>query len=409
MSGKELRANVPNLPSFMLVSSSRFRALANYLLAAAVVAGTSSACAGNRLAMRRVAHADYWGALAEVRPEAATKFAHTFSQKLFAESLRHMLDGDMDQAEVGFASLQATADDSLLRMGARAAYSAVLQYEERWSVLAQVAPWVSPNRDADRAGVERWAAAFKTVPEKVFEFPLRTVVFPLTLAVTGTPVIPIRIDGHDYHFWLDTGSSLTIISSDVAAALHIAPITNDTLEMVTTTGRVTARPAVIRKLELGEISVLNAATMIVDAQLMRMRESRREGGAGASTAEKSIDGIIGFDILHRLDVEIDYDEARVRLRDPSLRRNNDPSSRNLFWLGVPVVRLLASDGTPLHFGLDTGADQTFGTEALLDKLAIQSDRQEARKVGGLAGIASLQAPILHELRLSVREQPLFLH
>jgi hypothetical protein len=391
----------------MLAFSGRFQAPAKYLLVAVVVAGASGGCAGNRLEMRRVSHADYWGALAEVRPEAATKFARTFSQKLFAESLRHMLDGEMDQAEVGFASLQATADDSLLRMGARAAYSAVLQYEERWSLLAQVAPWVSPNRDADRAGVERWAAAFKSVPEKVFEFPPRTVVFPLTLAVTGTPVIPIRIDGRDYHFWLDTGSSLTIISSDVASALRIAPITNDTLEMVTTTGRVAARPAMIRRLELGQISVLNAATMIVDAQLMRMRESKREGSA--STAEQSIDGIIGFDILHRLDVEIDYDEARVRLRDPSLRRNNDPASRNFFWLGVPVVRLLASDGTPLHFGLDTGADQTFGTEALLDKLAVQSDRREARKVGGLAGIASLQAPILHELKLRVREQPLFLH
>ena len=34
------------------------------------------------------------------------------------------------------------------------AYSAVLQYEEKWDILALVPPSVSPDRDADRAGVE---------------------------------------------------------------------------------------------------------------------------------------------------------------------------------------------------------------------------------------------------------------
>jgi hypothetical protein len=84
------------------------------------------------------------------------------------------------------------------------------------------------------------------------------------------------------------------------------------------------------------------------------------------------------------------------------------ASRNLFWLGVPVVRLIASDGTPLHFGLDTGAQQTFGTETLFDKLQITGDRREPRQVEGLAGVASLQAAIVHRLDLSVRDQPLYL-
>ena len=137
-----------------------------------------------------------------------------------------------------------------------------------------------------------------------------------------------------------------------------------------------------------------------------MREARRADDVDGRA--KQIDGIIGFDILHRLDIEIDYGEGRVRLRDPAVRHNADPSSRNMYWLGVPVVRLLASDGTPLHFGLDTGAEETFGTETLLDKLGLQPATREAKRVGGLAGIASLQAPIVHELKLTVRNHPLFL-
>jgi len=364
-------------------------------------------CAGNRIEMRQVSHADYWGALAELQPDAAIKYSRTFSQKLFATSLRYMMEGDLESAEAGFASLRSIADDSLLRGGARVAYSAVLQYEEKWEKLSKVLPIITPNRDADRAGVERWAAAFLNVPPKTVDFPGHPVVLPMTLSVAQTPMIPVRIHGHDYHFWLDTGSSLTIVASDVAAALGLAPLNQDTLEMVTNTGRVAARPTVLDKIEIGQISVRNATAMIVDERSMEMREANRTGSTPASSPAK-IDGIIGYDLIHRMDIEIDYGESRVRLRDPAARRNRDPSSRNLFWLGVPVVRLLYPDGTPLYFGLDTGADETFGTQTLFEKLELRPDTRESRRVGGLAGMASLQASIVHELRVEVKDHPLFL-
>ncbi len=371
-----------------------------------VVLGVCTACAGNGFGARRVSHNDYWGALAELRPDAAAKYSRTFSQRLFAVSLGYMMKGELEPAEAGFASLQATADDSLLRAGARVAYSAVLQYEEKWGTLSKVLPFVSPNRDADRAGVERWAAAFTNVAPKALDFPGHMVVLPLTLSAAGTPMIPVRVHGREFHFWLDTGSSLTIVASNVASSLGLTPLSADTLEMVTNTGRVSARPALIDRVELGQIAVRNATAMIVDERSMEMREMLKMDAAHPTPVK--IDGIIGYDIIQRLDIEIDYGESRIRLRDPASRRNTDPSSRNLFWLGVPVVRVLASDGTSLHFGLDTGAEGTFGTETLLDKLDIEPDRKDPRKLGGLAGTSSLQAPIVHQLKVTVRDHPLFL-
>lgn len=376
-------------------------------LTAAVVLALCTDCAGNRIEMRPVAHADYWGALAELRPDAAIRYSRTFSQRLFSTSLRYMMEGDLESAEAGFASLQAIADDSLLRGGARVAYSAVLQYQEKWSQLSKVLPLIVPDRDADRAGVERWATAFTNVPPKTVEFPSHPVILPMTLSVAETPTVPVRIHGHDYHFWLDTGSSLTIVASDVAAELGVRPLTADTLEMVTNTGRVTARPAIIDKIGLGAITVRNATTMIVDEGSMEVRGMNRSDRAPRAGPVK-IDGIIGYDLIHRMDVEIDYGESKVRLRDPAARRNRDPKSRNLFWLGVPVVRILYEDGTPLYFGLDTGAQETFGTQTLFEKLELQPNTLQSRKVGGLAGMASLQAPIVHDLRVSVRDHPLFL-
>ena len=391
----------------MPLFSGRCRTRATSAAARAVIVALLTACAGARVQMRQATRGDYWGALAELRPDAAGQFARTSSQKLFAESLGEMMNGDLALAEKGFGSLQATADDSLLRAGARVAYSAVLQYEEKWNTLASVPPFAAAGGNADRAGVDRWAAAFKSIPAKAFSFPSRVVVVPLRLSAVGTPMIPVRINGRDYHFWLDTGSTLTIVASRVAAALGIEPLSSETLEMVTTTGRVAAHPALIARMDIGEIGVRNVGAMIVDDEQMEMREPRGAESGGARGASR-IDGIVGFDILHRLDIEIDYGESRLRLRDPAARRNDDPSSRNLFWLGVPVVRVLARDGTPLHFGLDTGAQQTFGTESLFGKLALRADTRQARRVGGLAGIASLQAPIVHELKVTVRDHPLSL-
>jgi clan AA aspartic protease (TIGR02281 family) len=361
------------------------------------------ACAHNGVTMRELSHPDFWSALAELRPITAGELAKTPSQRQFALALDDMMSGRMARADTEFASLRNTADDSLLRSGARVAYSAVLQYEENWAALALLPPLAAQPGAADLAGVERWAESFRTVGSKQFEFPGRAVLLPLTLSAAGTPMIPVRIKGRDFHFWLDTGSSMTIISSDVAAALDIVPLNSDTLEMVSATGRVRALPTVLDRVDLGQVIVRNATAMIVNEKQMEMREVPRSEGE-----PEKIDGIIGFDIIHRMDVEIDINTQRVRLRDPALRRNDDPSSRNLFWLGVPVVRALSVNGMSLHFGLDTGAQQTFGTETLFDRLDVQMSKTESRQLGGLAGVASLRTAVLHRLDLSIRDRPLFL-
>jgi hypothetical protein len=117
-----------------------------------------------------------------------------------------------------------------------------------------------------------------------------------------------------------------------------------------------------------------------------------------------IDGIIGFDIIRHLDLEVDYGDGTLRIRNPSTSRRE--STRNMFWVGLPVVRLSSEDGVLLHFGLDTGAQQTFVTETMLDKLQIQAARVESRRVGGLGGEISLRAPVLSDVRLFVRGFPI---
>ena len=363
---------------------------------------TLSACFRSPGALRPLTHINYWEAIADLHPDEAIKAAHTPSEKAFAQSLRSLMEGDIDSAEKGFGQLRRTASDSIIRTGSRVIYTATLQYQEKWGVLAALRSESSePKTDrSDRASIERWATAFRNVPEKSLAFRAQSAVLPMSVSAVGTPLIPVRIGGKSYNFWLDTGSSMTMLASDVAQDLNILPVVPDTLEIVTSTGRVTASPSLIPEMQIGQVVVRNAPTMIVTESMMRISDARPID----QNTRMKLDGIIGFDIIRQLDIEVDYGEGTMRLRNPATSRRLP--DRNMFWVGLPVVRINSTDGIPLHFGLDTGAQLTFVTETLLDKLELEATRTESRRVGGLGGEISLRAPILPDLRVLVRGFPI---
>jgi hypothetical protein len=368
------------------------------MLAMALVAG----CVHSPSSVRPPRRISYWEALAELYPAEAVAAARTDSEKRFAEALMSLMAGDLEKAEQGFGQLRLTATDSIIRAGSRVIYTATLQYQEKWDVLAALKNEPSqPKADrTDKASIEWWAVAFRNVPPPTVAFRSQSVLMPMSVSPVGTPLVPVRISGKEYNFWLDTGSSMTMLASDVARDLNIVPLMPDTLEIVTSTGRVKAHPALLPQLMIGSVLVRNAPTMLVDESLMQMREHKPL----EVSSKMKIDGIIGFDIIRRLDLEVDYGENRLRVRDPATSRRE--SDRNMFWVGLPVVRLTSGDGMPLHFGLDTGAQQTFVTETLLDKLQVQAARVESRRVGGLGGEISLRAPVLPDVRLFVRNFPI---
>ncbi len=312
--------------------------------------------------------------------------------------------GDLDHAEEGFAQLRRTATDSTIRAQSRVMYTASLQYQEKWEALAALKNDASqPKADeTDRASIERWAVAFRNLPPKTITFRAQSIVVPMSVSAVGTPLVPVRIGDRDYNFWLDTGSSMTMLASDVARDLNVKPLLADTLEIVTSTGRVKAHPSLLPEFRIGQVLVRNAPTMIVDESLMQMREPKPV----ALSSRVKIDGIIGFDVIRQLDLEVDYGARTVRLRNPAISRRE--SDRNMFWVGLPVVRLTSDDGILLHFGLDTGAQQTFVTETLVEKLELKLGRVESRRVGGLGGEIFLRAPVLPYVRLFVRGVPILI-
>jgi hypothetical protein len=351
---------------------------------------------------RATAHINYWEALAALDSDAALISARTPAERAFAESLKSLMVGDMEKAENGFSLLRQLGSDSVMRSAARVMYVAALQYQEKWTALADAArdsSRAAPDK-RDKASIEVWSLAFRNLPAMTSEFRARSEDVPMEISAVGTPLIRVQVGVRVFHFWLDTGSSMTMLASDVARTLGVNALVPDTLEIVTSTGRIGAQPTMIPTLRLGQLVMRNVPAMIVDEAMMRMREPMPTGQG----AHLKIDGIIGFDIIRRLDIEVDYSGLILKLRDPARSRRS--GDRNMFWVGLPVVKFASAGGIPLHFALDTGAQVTFVTETLLEKLQIEPQRTENQRVGGLGGEISMRAPVLSDLRVRLRGFPI---
>jgi predicted aspartyl protease len=320
-----------------------------------------------------------------------------------------------DAADSALAETLRVADDTIVRRVARLALTATLQYRGKWEALAALPPadgdparYAAASSDsiaaaldaADaKASVEAWARAYRGTPEARYHFPSVPVVLPLSLSPNGTPVVPVKVNGREFLFWLDTGSSLTILSSEVAAAAGVAPLGSDTLEIVTATGRVAARAALLSSLALGGMTASDAPAVIVDDALLSLPA---RGGFAASR----VDGIVGFDIIRRMDLELDYAASTATIRQPSTPDPRRAAARNLFWLGYPMVRLIGPNGRPVHFALDTGADETYAALSLLAKTGTRAVRAERRRVSGFGQSLNLRGEVIPRMRMTLRDTPL---
>lgn len=377
------------------------------LAAALVLLATAPGCAGSALRPASAAgdgppaEADreraFWSAVSELELVRATRIAPDAEHAEFARGMRLVLDGRMEQAEERFQPLAGAASDSLVRVASRIALSSVFGYGGRWQALHDLSaglPLRASSAARGRAGIDAWSAAMRMAPEAQYRISAVPGALPFEVTGTGTPLVPVHVNGRVRYFWLDTGTSVTLIASDVAAEAGMRPLTGDTLEIVTTVGRITALPAVVRELRLGPLLATGHAAAIVPERELTIVE-RVDGGLQERV---KIDGVIGMDLLRQLNVIIDFPTGVAILGRPRA----DPEGRtrrNLFWLGYPVVRAEGPRGTPLYFGLDTGADSTFVTRNLLRKLPSRLLAKRTRYLSGFGGDTTVRTPILSGLTL----------
>lgn len=160
--------------------------------------------------------------------------------------------------------------------------------------------------------------------------------------------VPVQIDSKGpYHFLLDTGSQKTVLSTDLATRLALAPI--EKKRIIGVAGFGTADTAVIDELGLGRRSFYGLTVLLFEA---------RHIGA---------DGIVGTESLQDQRVLMDFTRNLVAVGDAKSLGGNSGyeivvTARRKS--GQLIMTHADIDGVRTDVVIDTGSDTSIGNRAL---------------------------------------------
>ena len=366
----------------------RLGLIASAVLVASMGAGRPAPAGANHKATARTEDRPaFWRSIKVLAFEVPAVRDARGDEREYTIALRRLIDGD--PAAAGALRSLIQADDPHVRRKAQRLYVGLLAADSRWAEIEL------PSCEAEPGLPAEMIAELAKLPPESLTFPDEPVTLPARRArFIGTPIIPVSVNGHTRWFWLDTGAGLTVLASDTAEAAGVDPLGVATTRIGTATTRtVEARPAAIDDLALGEVHFHNHPVMILREQDMQAKLF------GLFTLLK-IDGILGWNALSRLDLEIDLSALSVILRRPA---HETPATRNLFWLGEPLVRGQGPDGADLLLSLDTGVRRSFGMPGLLQKTRLQVTGERTQRVGGAGGSAPMSVRTIVPVEATVSE------
>ncbi|MCA9735414.1 MAG: aspartyl protease family protein [Deferribacteres bacterium] len=334
---------------------------------------------------------DVWSALMALQTDmdSLQRFAPGIEMELFSKGLEYVRHGEDRQAEIIFKALSDTAFNPLVRKQSGKIYANLLFNAGKFQELSRLRE-SAPATDSSEVDNGVLINAFRLAARETYHFPDNPVKLPLALSKTGTPVVPVRLNGRKFNFWIDTGAGLSVLSSEVAEKCGVQTIGKETTSAGTATSkRVNIRPAIIDSLHISSLCIDNHPAIIIDKSDLEFKL------LGLITMVK-IDGIIGWNAIRNMRLEIDFANHEVSISKPR-QRNSLPS--NLFWLGYPIVELISENGVPLYFGLDTGARKSAVTQNIFTKIKAQPGVAKKETVGSAGGFEELERKTLANMTL----------
>jgi predicted aspartyl protease len=199
--------------------------------------------------------------------------------------------------------------------------------------------------------------------------------------------VGVRIDGRGpFAFVVDTGAERTVISTELAGQLRLAPA------------------AAARLLTLSEISTV--PTVMIPTLTVSKSVIEQINAPALAREHIGAAGILGIDTLQDQRIMFDFKRGRMTIA-PSSQRDDTRSSDDIVVrarsrFGRLVLADASAEGQRMHVIIDTGAQLSVGNPALLKKLLAHRRKHgpneiELRSVTG--GVMLANFAILRNVRL----------
>ena len=221
------------------------------------------------------------------------------------------------------------------------------------------------------------AKASSQSEQTTFSFLNDQICIPMKLSISGSPTIDLMINGNNKCFWLDTGAGMTVISNSIAKDCDINIIKNEEFEVGNSTNQnFLTDLAIVDSIVIEGLTILNQPTLVLADDLLKIQDPKTE-------EIMKIDGIIGWDIIQHICLDIDYRRKQVVIQKPTRKEDVE---NNLFFCGYPILKVKGKNQVPLYFGLDTGANKTHFGQPLLSKIENLKKEKSMILSGGIGDV-----------------------
>ena len=331
---------------------------------------------------------EFWSAIQHFDFDYINRYEVSDIEQNFVRGLELVMDGNYEDAEELYLTLFQSSDDSLFKENVAEILQSLLAYHSDWEALIMLDSQL-PNGLDDQNTIG-FARAFQKTDAERYHFPDNIVELPIELSISGVPMVEVLVNGKKQKFWIDTGAEMSVLSSDFAEFCGVENLSEDKIVLGTSTEHtVESWPGIIKELRIGDLTVNNHPVIIIDKKNLEFKLFK-------IIRLLKIDGIIGWNAIRNLHMEIDYKNGSTTIKKPEKDFNPEP---NFHYAGVPFLSLTDTLGIPFHFFFDTGANKTSLYEPALIKVDTTEISHNRAIVGGAGGTQKIKQIVIPEVSL----------
>ncbi|MFC7371969.1 pepsin/retropepsin-like aspartic protease family protein [Fictibacillus iocasae] len=315
----------------------------------------------------------------------------------FASALQRISEGHDDEAAERLKTLYTHTVNPRFRSSCAQLLFALFSAKNDWKQIEMLNLFEEPSIERSSRIIGKTISQHQ---QAVYAYSENSSDHPMTLSLSGCPMMEATVNGRKACLWLDTGAEMTVLSHSLARDCGVSLLPNSALEVENSSNKALNTDfAFIDSIELGSFTVHNQPSLVLSDDLLVIQNPK-------TNEVITIDGIIGWDIIQHLYLEIDYREKRVMISKPETM---DTSENNLFFCGSPIVKVKGENDVPLYFGLDTGANKSHFSQPLLSKMANLFIEKRTVHAGGLNDVKEIEVECIVSLDVYLNDQLITLH
>ncbi|CAM5730405.1 hypothetical protein SAFG77S_11153 [Streptomyces afghaniensis] len=327
----------------------------------------------------------------ELRKFIFTESGMNDEQKVFVSALKLLTEGKEDLSMDCLKKLYMESNDPSLQSSCAKILFELYFINSEWKELEILGLLEEESIDKSNRVI---AKALRQFEQATFSFSNDKICIPMKRSISGSPTIDVMINGRKKCFWLDTGAGMTVISDSIVKECGMALIENEDLEVGNSTNQnFNSDLAIIDTIVIDDLTILNQSTLVLASDLLKIPIPHSE-------KVMEIDGIIGWDIIQYLHLEIDYRQEKVMIQN---HRQIDGEKNNLFFCGYPIIKVKGKNQVPLYFGLDTGANKSHFGKTLLSKIDELKIDKTIKYSGGLGDVKEREIDTIETLSIYLDE------